>query len=46
MTVVGHQLAHACNPSDSGGRDQEDKGLKPAWVNSSRDTISKNPPQK
>jgi hypothetical protein len=21
---------HACNPSHSGGRDQEDRGLKPA----------------
>jgi hypothetical protein len=26
--------AHACNPSYSGGRDQ-DYGLKPAWANSS-----------
>jgi hypothetical protein len=24
-------VAHACNPSYSGGRDQEDHGLKPAW---------------
>jgi hypothetical protein len=24
-------MAHACNPSYSGGRDQEDWGLKPAW---------------
>jgi hypothetical protein len=23
-------VAHACNPSYSGGRDQEDRGLKPA----------------
>jgi hypothetical protein len=23
-------VAHACNPSYSGGRDQEDQGLKPA----------------
>jgi hypothetical protein len=29
-------VAHACNPSDSGGRDQEDHGSKPAWANSSR----------
>jgi hypothetical protein len=28
-------VAHACNPSYSGGRDQEDCGLKPAWANSS-----------
>jgi hypothetical protein len=24
-------VAHACNPSYSGGRDQEDHGSKPAW---------------
>jgi hypothetical protein len=29
-------VAHACNPSYSGGRDQEDLGFKPAWANSSR----------
>jgi hypothetical protein len=23
-------MAHTCNPSYSGGRDQEDQGLKPA----------------
>jgi hypothetical protein len=28
-------VAHACNPSYSGGRDQEDHGLKPAQANSS-----------
>jgi hypothetical protein len=28
-------VAHACNPSYSGGGDQEDRSLKPAWVNSS-----------
>jgi hypothetical protein len=27
--------AHACNPSYSGGKDQEDCGLKPAQANSS-----------
>jgi hypothetical protein len=27
-------VAHTCNPSYSGGRDQEDGGLKPAWANS------------
>jgi hypothetical protein len=34
-------VAHACNPSYSGGRDQEDHGSKPARANSSRDPISK-----
>jgi hypothetical protein len=34
-------VAHACNPSYSGGRDQEDCGLKPAWANRSWDPISK-----
>jgi hypothetical protein len=28
-------VAHACDPSYSGGRDQEDCGLKPAWANRS-----------
>jgi hypothetical protein len=28
-------VAHACNPSYSGGRDQEDCGSKPALANSS-----------
>jgi hypothetical protein len=28
-------VAHACNPSYSGGRDQEDHGSKPALANSS-----------
>jgi hypothetical protein len=27
-------LSHACNPSYSGGIDQEDRGLKPAQANS------------
>jgi hypothetical protein len=35
-------VAHICNPSYSGGRHQEDHGLKPAWANSSRDPILKN----
>jgi hypothetical protein len=39
-------VVYACNPSYSGGRDQEDGGLKPAWANSSRDPISKNPSKK
>jgi hypothetical protein len=36
-------VAHACNPSYSGGRDQEDHGLKPAQENSSQDPILKIP---
>jgi hypothetical protein len=28
-------VAHAYNPNYSGGRDQEDHSLKPAWANSS-----------
>jgi hypothetical protein len=34
-------VIHACNPSYSGDRDQEDSGSKPAWANSSQDNISK-----
>jgi hypothetical protein len=34
-------LAPACNPSYSGGIDQEDLGSKPASANSSQDPISK-----
>jgi hypothetical protein len=26
-------VAHTCNPSYSGGRDQDDGGSKPAWAN-------------
>jgi hypothetical protein len=37
--------AHVCNPSYSGGRDQEDRGLKPAQANNSRDPILNNPSQ-
>jgi hypothetical protein len=33
--------AHSCNPSYSGGRDQEDCSSKPVWANSLRDPISK-----
>jgi hypothetical protein len=36
-------FAHACNPSYSGGRDQEDHSSKLAWANSLRDPISKKP---
>jgi hypothetical protein len=39
-------VAHTCNSSYSGGRDQEDLSSKPAWANSSQDPISKNPSQK
>jgi hypothetical protein len=34
-------IAHACNPSYWGVRDQEDQGSKPAQANSLRDPISK-----
>jgi hypothetical protein len=36
-------VAHTCNPSYSGGRDQGNRGLKSAWANSWRDRISKKP---
>jgi hypothetical protein len=36
-------VAHACNPSYLGGRDQEDHGLKQARANSSQDPILKIP---
>jgi hypothetical protein len=35
-------VAHGCNPSYSGGRDQKGYGLKPALGNSFRDPILKN----
>jgi hypothetical protein len=35
-------MGHACNPSYSGGRDQENHGLKPARASSSWDPILKN----
>jgi hypothetical protein len=34
-------MAHTCNLSYSGGRDQKDHGSKPAQANSSRDPIWK-----
>jgi hypothetical protein len=37
------EVAHASNPSYSGGRDQEDHGLKPSQPNSSQDPILKKP---
>jgi hypothetical protein len=39
-------VAHTCNPTYSGGRDQEDYGLKPTQENSLQDPILKNPSQK
>jgi hypothetical protein len=36
-------VAHACNLNYSGGRDQEDRGLKSAQANSSQEPISKKP---
>jgi hypothetical protein len=37
------QLAHTCNLSYLGSRDQKDHGFKPAQGNSSQDPISKKP---
>jgi hypothetical protein len=34
-------VVHTCNPSYSGGRDQEDLGSKPAGANSLQDPIMK-----
>jgi hypothetical protein len=34
---------YTCNSNYSGGRDQEHLGSKPAWANSSQDTILKTP---
>jgi hypothetical protein len=34
-------VAHSCNPSYSGGKDQEDCSSKPAQANGSQDPISK-----
>jgi hypothetical protein len=36
-------VAHTCNPSYSGDRDQEDCGLKPVRANSLRKPVSKKP---
>jgi hypothetical protein len=35
------QVAHTCNPSYSGGRDQEDGSSKPSQANGSQDPILK-----
>jgi hypothetical protein len=40
------QVAHACNPSYSGGKGQEDCGLNATKANSLSDPISKNPSKK
>jgi hypothetical protein len=40
-------VTHACNPTYSGGRDQEDRGLKPDRANSfARPYLEKNPLKK
>jgi hypothetical protein len=39
-------VAHTCNPSYSGGRDQENWGWRSAWANSLWDPISKYPTQR
>jgi hypothetical protein len=36
-------VGHTCNPSHSGGRNQEDGRSKPAWGNSLRDPLLKKP---
>jgi hypothetical protein len=36
-------VAHTCNPSYSGGREEEDHDLKPVWANSSQGPILKIP---
>jgi hypothetical protein len=48
MKKIFHQalVAHACNPSYSGGRDQEDCSWKPTWANSSGEPSLKNHSQK
>jgi hypothetical protein len=42
MTKRG-PVAHSCNPSYSGGRDQEDHSSNPARANGLQDPISKKP---
>jgi hypothetical protein len=36
-------VAHTCSPSYSGGKDQEDLGLKSVWANRWRDPVLKKP---
>jgi hypothetical protein len=45
LTISWAPVAHAYNPSYSGGRDPEDHGLKPAQANSSLN-LDKNHPKK
>jgi hypothetical protein len=40
-TKVQTMVAHTCNPSYSGGRDQEDSSSEPAQANSSQNPILK-----
>jgi hypothetical protein len=40
------QVAHTCNPSYSGDRDQEDHGPKPAWKVEWREALSSNQKKK
>jgi hypothetical protein len=39
--IIQVLVAVTCNTSYSGGRDQEDYGLRPAWANSLRNPVSK-----
>jgi hypothetical protein len=39
--AAGHPVAHAYNPSYSGGRELEDCGSKLDWANTSKDPILK-----
>jgi hypothetical protein len=41
LSIGWAPVAHACNPSYSGSRDQEDQGSKPSWANRAQDPISK-----
>jgi hypothetical protein len=43
MITGSAPVAYTCNPSYSGGRNQEDHGLKPAWTNSSLRPYLKKP---
>jgi hypothetical protein len=44
--ISGVLVAHAYNPSCSGGRDQESCSSEPAWASSLRNPIWKNPSHK
>jgi hypothetical protein len=45
-TEMPGMVAHACNPTYSGGRDQEDHGSKPVQASSSQDPVSTKPIKK